>query len=132
MSSLIHHLMRRTEGENNDYESATTGSFVSALVTGLITIGVCLLFWLVFHGRKSLYKVFQPRAALASPDEKPPTDLPANPISWWKRVFSLDDTEVLDLNGPDAYFFVRFLKIFGLYLLAPYLVLTFGACIPVS
>lgn len=112
-------------------QTATTGSFVAALVTGCITVGVCLLFWLVFHNRKSLIRVFQPRTYLA-PKEKRPEVLPGQPISWWRRVFSLDDSEVLQANGPDAYFFLRYVKIFGFYMLVPYFVLTFAALLPAS
>lgn len=112
-------------------EPATTGSFVAALVTGCITVGVCVLFWLVMHNRKSLVRVFQPRTVVA-PDGKPAEPLPGQPVSWWRKVFSLDDTNVLEANGPDAYFFLRYLKIFGLYMLIPYLFFTFAALLPAT
>lgn len=114
---------------NTDPKS--TAQFVAALVTGCITVGVCVLFWLVFHYRKSLVRVFQPRTILA-PEDKKPHPLPGQPVSWWRRVFSLDDSEVLQANGPDAYFFLRYVKIFGIYMLVPYFILTFAALLPAS
>ena len=36
------------------------------------------------------------------------------------------------MNGPDAYFFVRFLKVFGLHMMLPYFLLTCIVCIPLA
>lgn len=116
---------------NADPESATTPSFVAALVTAAITVGVFTSVWLALHRSKRLREVFQPRVDKAPEGKKPPV-LPDGPLSFWRTVFRLPDREIIVANGPDAYFFVRYLKIFGLYMLAPYFFLTFVILIPVS
>ncbi|KAL7420554.1 phosphate metabolism protein 7 [Cryptotrichosporon argae] len=116
---------------NADTNAATTGSFVSALVTGCITVGVCAVFWLAAHNRRSLRRVFQPRLELA-PESKRPVELPDQPVGFWKTVYTLPDSDLISINGPDAYFFARFLKVFGLYMLVPYFLLTFIILLPVS
>lgn len=114
-----------------DTQSATTPSFVAAIITAAITVGVFTTVWLVLHSSKRLREVFQPRVDKA-PKSKQPQELPDGPLAFWKTVFSLPDRAIIIANGPDAYFFVRYLKIFGLYMLAPYFFLTFVILIPVS
>lgn len=96
--------------------AATTSQFTSGLVIGAVTIGVCLVFWGVFHARTSLMRVFQPRVELGAPDKRP-NRLPNNPIGWWKTIFQVKDEHILYINGADAYFAVRYIKIFGVGLL---------------
>lgn len=112
--------------------AASTGTFTAALVSAAIMVGACGLFWLIFHGSQKLVSVFQPRTTDIKLAEERPESLPSNPVSWWRRVFSLDDFEVLELNGPDAYFFVRYIKVFGIYLLAPLVVLAIGVLVPIA
>lgn len=114
-----------------DVQASSTPSFVSALVVAAITVGVCVVFWFVFFGRKQFQRVYQPRTLLA-PLDKRAEPLPSQPHAWWKRVFTLNDDEILHLNGPDAYFFVRFIRIFGLYAMVPYILLSFAVCVPAS
>ncbi|KAK4689011.1 calcium permeable stress-gated cation channel, partial [Tremellales sp. Uapishka_1] len=114
-----------------DTQSSTTGSFIAALVTAGITVGALSAFWLAFHGQKKLRRVYQPRIELA-PASKRPAELPSGPIPFWRAVLATPDQEIIISNGPDAYFFVRFLKIFGIHMLIPYFLLTFIICIPLS
>jgi hypothetical protein len=114
-----------------DTAGSTTSSFLSALVVAGITVGGFSAAWLVLHSRPSLSKVFQPRVELA-PEAKRPQPLPSGVVSFWKTVFKTPDAEIIGANGPDAYFFVRFLKVFGLLMLLPYFLLSFAVCIPVS
>lgn len=110
---------------------ATTPQFVTALVTGCITVGVCAVFWLVFHNRGSFRRVFQPRTELAA-EGKRPEQLSKGTFAYWKQVFSHPDKEILAVNGPDSYFFVRYCKVFGLEMMVPYVILTFAACVPAA
>lgn len=112
-------------------ESATTPSFLAALIVAGITVGAFTTVWLVLHRSKRLREVFQPRVDKAPRSKRPPM-LPDGPLAFWKTVFSLPDKEIIVANGPDAYFFVRYLKIFGLYMLGPYFFLTCAILIPVS
>ncbi|ODN74029.1 hypothetical protein L202_07505 [Cryptococcus amylolentus CBS 6039] len=114
-----------------DTSTASTSSFVTALVAACITVGAFSLVWLVLHGRKNLRGVFSPRTYLA-PEGKRPEPLPAGIIAFWKALFSTPDKELIVSNGPDAYFYIRYLKVFGLQMLLPYVVLTCAVCIPVS
>lgn len=47
-------------------------------------------------------------------------------------MFKTPDQDIIVSNGPDAYFYVRFLKVFGLQMLIPYVILTCAILIPVS
>jgi hypothetical protein len=114
-----------------DTSTSTTSSFVSALVVAGITIGVLTALWLALHSRQNLRRVYQPRTLLA-PESKKPSELPSGPIPFWKTVFALPDTEIIVANGVDAYLFLRFLKVFGLFMLVPYFLLTFIILIPLQ
>lgn len=116
---------------NADTNAATTPSFVAALVTAAITVGVFTAAWLYLHSRKDLNRVFQPRTELA-PEGKRPPPLPRNIIGYWRTVFSVPDQDVIVANGVDAYLFIRFLKVFGIQMLVPYVILTFAICVPIS
>ncbi|KIR27474.1 hypothetical protein I307_05535 [Cryptococcus deuterogattii 99/473] len=116
---------------NADVQSSTTGSFVAALVVAGITVGGFSALWLVLHGRKDLQRVFQPRTILP-PEGKRPQPLPSGIIAFWKTLFKTPDQDIIVSNGPDAYFYVRFLKVFGLQMLIPYVILTCAILIPVS
>ncbi|KAL0240602.1 hypothetical protein I308_106400 [Cryptococcus tetragattii IND107] len=116
---------------NADVQSSTTGSFVAALVVAGITVGGFSTLWLVLHGRKDLQRVFQPRTILP-PEGKRPQPLPSGIIAFWKTLFKTPDQDIIVSNGPDAYFYVRFLKVFGLQMLIPYVILTCAILIPVS
>lgn len=109
-------------------KSATTAQFTSGLVIGAATIGVCFVFWGIFHARKSLIRVFQPRIELGAPDKRP-QQLPNSPVGWWKTIFQVRDEHILTINGPDAYFAVRYLKVFGVGLLAFFSFLSLGGLI---
>ncbi|OCF37292.1 hypothetical protein I317_06862 [Kwoniella heveanensis CBS 569] len=114
-----------------DTTTASTSSFVTALVVAGITVGAFTTLWVVLHSRKTLKRVFEPRVVLA-PEGKRPTPLPSGIFAYWKTVFTTPDQDIIVSNGPDAYFFVRFLKVFGLEMLLPYWILTFVICVPVS
>lgn len=106
-----------TSTDANQANAATTSQFTSGLVIGAVTIGVCLVFWGIFHSRKSLIRVFQPRIELGAADKRP-QKLPNSMIGWWKTIFQVRDEHILFINGADAYFAVRYLKVFGVGLLA--------------
>ena len=116
---------------NADTSSATTPSFIAALVTAGITVGAFSGLWLILHGNKRLTRVFQPRPILA-PEDKRPAPLPTGVFAWWKTVFSTPDLDIVVANGLDAYLFVRFLKVFGLQMMVPYVILSFAVCIPIA
>ncbi|WRT68034.1 uncharacterized protein IL334_005009 [Kwoniella shivajii] len=117
-------------GKNTN--AASTSSFVTALVVAGITVGVLTSVWLILHSKGTLKRVFQPRALLA-PDAKKPAALPSGIGAYWKTIlFQTPDTDLIVSNGPDAYFFLRFIKVFGLKMLLPYFLLSFVICIPAS
>lgn len=114
-----------------DTNASSTPSFIAALATAGITVGVFTGVWLILHGRRTLDRVFQPRVMLA-PDAKRPEPLPSGTFSFWRDIFSTPDSAIIVANGVDAYLFVRYLKVFGLQMLVPYVILSFAVCIPIS
>ena len=96
-----------------------------------ITVGVLTSVWLLLHNRKNLHKVFQPRRELV-PESKRPPELPTGTLSFWKTVWSLPDKEIIVANGLDAYLFLRYIKVFGVQMLGPYVILSIAICVPIS
>ncbi|WVQ84358.1 hypothetical protein IAT38_006510 [Cryptococcus sp. DSM 104549] len=114
-----------------DTSTSSTPSFLSALVVAGITVGAFSAVWLILHSRKSLQQVFQPRTVLPPEGKRPPV-LPSNIFGFWKTVFGTPDTDIIVSNGPDAYFYIRFMKVFGLQMLVPYVILTIAVCVPLA
>ncbi|WWC88432.1 uncharacterized protein L201_003343 [Kwoniella dendrophila CBS 6074] len=115
-----------------DTSTKSTPQFVTALVTAAITVGALTALWLLLHKNEKFRKVFQPRRVL-SPDGKKPAELPSGVFSFWRTIlFNTPDTDIIISNGPDAYFFLRFIKVFGLKMLLPFFILTFIICIPAA
>lgn len=111
--------------------SSNTSTFVSAAVVAAITVGAFTAVWAILHARKQYKGVYQPRLELA-PEGKRPKPLPNGIIAFWKGVLQTPDQDIIVANGLDAYFFVRFCKVFGVRLLVPYVILGCAVCIPVS
>ena len=114
-----------------DTSTSSTPQFVAALVVAAATVAGFTAAWMVLVRQKRFSAVFNPRGALA-PEGKKPIPLPNNIVGFWRTIFSIPDTDIIIANGPDAYLFVRFLKVFGLEMLIPYLILTVAICIPIS
>jgi hypothetical protein len=57
--------------------------------------------------------------------------LPRNIFAWSLKIWKADIEEVKDANGPDAYFFVRFLRMMAIMFL-PIWLITWAALIPVT
>lgn len=113
-----------------DTSASKTSSFDSALVVAGITVGVFSAIWLIMRNRATLRKVFQPRVELA-PEYRRPEPLPKGLVPFWQAVFKTPAASIIAANGPDAYCFLRFLKVLGLHMLVPYFFLTFAICIPI-
>ncbi|KZT52528.1 DUF221-domain-containing protein [Calocera cornea HHB12733] len=115
---------------NQDTSNSThsTSTFVSALVVGLIVAGVYLAVFFLLHAKNK--RIYQSRTLLA-PEGKRPTELPNNPLKWFMGIIYEPDIRVFEMNGPDAYFFVRFCR-FMVMLLVPYWIVTWVILMPVS
>ncbi|KAF8335819.1 uncharacterized protein EI90DRAFT_2912545 [Cantharellus anzutake] len=113
-----------------DTKSATTAQFISALIVGLITVAVFTVAWFLL--RKRFRRVFQPRVDVTVPGKQPPDPLPDGVVSWWETILGTPDKAIIAANGLDAYFFVRFLKVFGLHLLGPFVFLSCAVLIPLA
>ncbi|KAH7108378.1 DUF221-domain-containing protein [Auriculariales sp. MPI-PUGE-AT-0066] len=111
-----------------DTAAPNTSTFVAALISGLVVGFVYLTLFYVLHSRDK--KVFQPKTYLGPP-QKRVRELPANPIGWFKGIWTEPDSRVAEGNGLDAYFFVRFCKVMMIVLL-PSWVLTWVILMPVS
>ena len=89
-------------------QQSNTKSFVAAAIVGLIAFAAELLLFIVLHRR--LKYVYTPRAVLGEDG----TRAKALPSNWFKAVWDLlwrQDTEVLRLNGVDAYLVLRWFRL---------------------
>jgi calcium permeable stress-gated cation channel len=57
--------------------------------------------------------------------------LPRNPFHWFKDIIREPNSTVLNFNGPDAYFFIRFVRL-ALILFAPFWFLTWAILMPIA
>ncbi|KAI5449824.1 phosphate metabolism protein 7 [Naganishia albida] len=115
----------------NKDTTTSTPQFLSALVTGAAVVGALSAVFFLLYRNPKLQRVYQARHELA-PDEKRPAALPRGIVPWWKTILTSPDKLIIEQNGLDAYFFLRFIKIFGLFLLVPYFLLTWIVLMPVS
>lgn len=105
-----------------------TSTFISAFVIGLVVLAVFIVIFLFLHNRAR--HVFQPRNVLAPPNKRAP-DLPTHVIGWFTFIWREPDISILHINGPDAYFFVRFMRLM-LKIFIPFWFITWAVLMPVS
>jgi hypothetical protein len=105
-----------------------TSTFISAFVVGLVVFGVFVAIFFVLHNRAR--HIFQPRNVLAPPNKRAP-DLPAQVLGWFSFIWREPDISVLHINGPDAYFFIRFIRLM-LRIFVPFWFITWVILMPVS
>ena len=115
---------------NQDTSEKTnnTSTFISALVVGLIVLVVFVVLFLFLHNRAR--HVFQPRSTLAPPNKRAP-DLPTNAVGWFTSIWREPEISVLHINGPDAYFFIRFMRLM-LKIFVPFWLVTWAILMPLS
>lgn len=115
---------------NKDTSEKTnnTSTFVSALVVGLIVFAVFFALFLFLHNRAR--PIFQPRNTLAAPNKRAP-DLPTHVVGWFTAILREPEISVLHINGPDAYFFIRFMRLM-LKIFVPFWFITWALLMPVS
>ncbi len=104
---------------------------MAAAVVAVITVGAFTAVWLVLHAA-SLNQVFPAAMSTSAPESKRPDPLPSGIGAFWKTVLSTPDANIIASQGPDAYFFVRFLQGIRIQMLVPLLFLTFVVCIPLA
>lgn len=68
-------------------------------MVGAFTLAMMVLY-------KKFPRVYQARYELA-PDGKRPPRLEGGFFSWWKQIFKEKDEIVREMNGVDAYLFLR-------------------------
>ena len=105
-----------------------TSTFISALVVGLVVLAVFIGFFIFLHNRAR--HIFQPRNALAPPNKRAP-DLPSHVVGWFTFIWREPDISILHINGPDAYFFVRFMGLM-LKIFVPFWFITWAILMPVA
>lgn len=109
-------------------QANNTSTFVSALVVGLVVFAVFFIVFLFLHNRAR--PTFQPRNTIAPPNKRAP-DLPAHVVGWFTAIWREPEITVLHINGPDAYFFIRFLRLM-LKIFVPFWFITWAILMPVS
>jgi calcium permeable stress-gated cation channel len=105
-----------------------TSTFISAFVVGLVTLAVFLAIFFALYSRAR--SVFQPRNVLAPPSKRAP-DLPTHLVGWFTFIWREPEISVLHINGPDAYFFLRFMRLM-LEIFVPFWFITWAILMPVS
>ncbi|KAG8717436.1 hypothetical protein FRC09_014276 [Ceratobasidium sp. 395] len=88
-------------------KSASTSSFVTALVLNAAIFGVEILAFTVI--RRSFPSIYEPRARFL-PEGKRQRPLGDGLLSWPVSIFKADHKDIQQQNGMDAYFFVRYLR----------------------
>ncbi|KAG8904310.1 hypothetical protein FRC01_008787, partial [Tulasnella sp. 417] len=88
-------------------KSASTATFITALVLNAAVAGVEILLFTVLRPR--FKAIYEPRTYVG--DEKKRVEPFAHSaLSWPRTFFKLDYDDIKRTNGMDAYFFVRFLR----------------------
>ncbi|KIJ36932.1 hypothetical protein M422DRAFT_211854 [Sphaerobolus stellatus SS14] len=100
-------LQNSTEGIQAQATSASTSSFVTALVFNLAVFGAELLAFSLL--RKYFKTIYEPRTFL-TPEGKRVKPLSQTIWDWPRDVFLADSDLIRQQNGLDAYMFVRFLR----------------------
>ncbi|EJF57403.1 hypothetical protein DICSQDRAFT_183264 [Dichomitus squalens LYAD-421 SS1] len=115
--------LRESSNSLSQAQSASTATFVTALVFNAAVFGIELgIFTLV---RPFFPAIYQPRTYIP-PKSQRVSSLTQNDkthiLLWPYRVFWSDYEEIRTKNGMDAYFFVRFLRMFARILLPIWLI----------
>ncbi|KAG2363464.1 hypothetical protein BDR07DRAFT_1331834 [Suillus spraguei] len=88
-------------------KSATTSTFVSALVFNAAVFGIEIVLFTILRPR--FKQIYEPRTQVpVEKDRVKPFD--AGFLTWPIALFKTDYRDVQQVNGPDAYLFVRFLR----------------------
>ncbi|KAI5480450.1 AMP deaminase [Pseudohyphozyma bogoriensis] len=106
----------------------STQTFVTALVTGLITCAVYLTIFMVLRTR--FRRIYAPRTFIPPPSQRV-EPLPHGLFSWIPAILKADASQIIQKNGLDAYVFVRFLWLM-VEIFVPFMVLTWIVIMPVD
>jgi len=123
--------------DTNSAKSASTASFVTALVFNSALFGIQIgLFTVLRPYFKSVYEplTYVKHARALVPRSKAPSS--SHSLSqfllWpYQLIFKSDYRAIIKLNGLDAYFFVRFLRVFTITLI-PIWVLSWAILLPIT
>ncbi|OJA07750.1 hypothetical protein AZE42_12729 [Rhizopogon vesiculosus] len=108
--------------------SATTATFLTALVFNAAVFGIEIAVFTVL--RPYFKQFYEPRTQV--PTEKDRVKpLEGGFLTWPIALFKLDYRDVQQVNGPDAYFFVRFLRMM-IRVLLPIWLISWVVLIPVT
>ncbi|KAH7910261.1 hypothetical protein BJ138DRAFT_1127011 [Hygrophoropsis aurantiaca] len=107
---------------------ATTDTFVTALVFNAAVFGIEIgVFTLL---RPYFKNIYEPRTLVpVTKDRVKP--LLTGMFTWPIAVFKADYKDILDVNGPDAYLFVRFLRMI-IRILLPIWIISWAVLLPVT
>ncbi|KAJ3525311.1 hypothetical protein NM688_g8420 [Phlebia brevispora] len=130
--SISNQLVMSSGSDISNAASASTSTFVTALVFNAIVFGAEIAaFTLV---RPYFPAIYQPRT-YAPPEDKRAQALTGttllNKLSWPLAVWRADFRAIKDVNGMDAYFFVRFLRMVARILL-PIWIISWVILLPVD
>ncbi|GAA6060530.1 hypothetical protein JCM10212_005611 [Sporobolomyces blumeae] len=108
--------------------NASTETFITALVTGLIIAGAELAAFLVLKNR--FRQVYYPRSYMVPPENRV-DPLPHSFLGWIPFIIRADAKQLIRKAGLDAYVFVRFLFLM-MEIFAPFMAITWIILLPVD
>lgn len=109
-TNLTNGILNGSAGSAQGKEGTTIQTFAISLASGFVLFAVQFGIFLVIRNYLWAKRIFQPRSFLVPVKQriKPPHN---NPFKWILEVFRIkEDPDVLQKEGMDAYFFLRYLS----------------------
>jgi len=108
--------------------TATTATFETALAFNAIVFGIEIVAFTLL--RPYFKAVYEPRTVTPVDDERV-APFNAGLFTWPITLFKQDYQEIQHVNGPDAYFFVRFLRVM-IRIFVPIWIISWAVLLPVT
>ncbi|KIY65025.1 DUF221-domain-containing protein [Cylindrobasidium torrendii FP15055 ss-10] len=109
-------------------KAASTKTFLTALTFNAIVFGVEIAAFTIL--RPYFKAIYAPRTYVPALSKRI-KELPRNIILWPLAVFNADPKDIINANGLDAYFFVRFLRLM-VKIFLPIWILSWAILLPVT
>lgn len=103
----------------NSAKTASTKTFVTALVFNSAIFGIEIVAFTVL--RRYFRAIYEPKSYMSPEGKRVPT-LGQSLFTWPLSIWNADDNDIKRVNGLDAYFFVRFLRMMTIMFLPIWLI----------
>lgn len=109
-------------------KTASTATFVTALVFNAIVFAIEIILFTIL--RPHFKAIYEPRTYIPT-QSKRSSPLGSGYFAWPIAVYKADYTKIINANGLDAYFFVRFLRFMAITFF-PIWVISWAVLLPVT